>query len=99
MNKQNILNQFSPYLFWETDLADLDLDNNAYYIIPRVLDYGTLKDVSIVYDNYSEELIRKVLLSVPSLHVRTISYFSLQYGIKEEEFRAYRNMQGNPNWK
>lgn len=42
----------NPQLFWDTDSATLDPEKNKTYIIPRVMDYGSLEDVRIIFANY-----------------------------------------------
>jgi hypothetical protein len=31
-------------LFWEAVVSELDMEVHAMYIVPRVMDYGTLED-------------------------------------------------------
>jgi hypothetical protein len=95
----NIINKFSPYLFWDVDKTKLDMDLNAFYIIPRVFDYGRLGDVRLITSHYKEDTIKRVVQEVPYLDPRTISYLSLLYDIPMEQFRAYGNKSGKVNWK
>ncbi|MCF7911913.1 MAG: hypothetical protein K9M99_05260 [Candidatus Cloacimonetes bacterium] len=95
----NSLNSFSNYLFWDTDITDLDPERNAYYIIPRVVDYGMQKDVKLLFMIYAEDFIKNVLLSVPYLHKQTISYFALKYNLTSDSFRSFRKRLENQNWK
>jgi len=93
----NIINKFSAYLFWDVDRSRLDLDLNAYYIIPRVLDYGRLSDVKLLNIYYEEETIKRVIKEVRYLKPCTISFMSLIYNIPLEQFRAVETRIAN--WK
>ena len=40
MEKQAMITQFSPNLFWDVNSADLDIDKHKAYIVERVLERG-----------------------------------------------------------
>ena len=89
----------SSFLFWDTDPSTLDYEKSITYIIPRVMDYGTMDDIREVYEYYGSDRILKVLLAAPSLDKKTISYFAWEYGISRHEFRSYRHKQEWKTWK
>jgi hypothetical protein len=45
--------------------------------------------VRAVWDYYGEERVREVLLNAPSLSAKAIAYFSNQFGVPREHFRAW----------
>lgn len=86
-------------LFWDVDPASLDAEKHKYYIIPRVMDYGTLEHVKETFRHYGVEAILEVLKQVPSLDKKTISFFATRYDIPREEFRAYRRSKKHHTWR
>lgn len=48
-------------LFWDVDPKTLDPQRHARYIIERILDFGTDKEVYWMWHYYSRPLIRKVV--------------------------------------
>jgi hypothetical protein len=95
----NIINKFSSYLFWDVDISKLDTSLNAYYIIPRVMDYGRLEDVKLLNNCYDEETIKRVIKDARYLKPSTISLLALMYEIPLNEFRALNEAAKGINWK
>lgn len=42
------LTKLSHHLFWDTDVANVNLDEHWRFIVVRVMERGTLKDVKLV---------------------------------------------------
>lgn len=83
----------SCHLFWEANLTELDMETNASYIIPRVMDYGTLEDVRFVMNHYGKTLVKKILLKAPSLHKLTISFFANYFDLPLGSFTAHSRLE------
>lgn len=49
------------WLFWSTEIEDLDLQKDKHYIITQVLNYGTWEDVKWLFRTYSEQEIKEVV--------------------------------------
>lgn len=86
-------------LFWDTDPASLDPEKHKRYIIPRVMDFGTLDNVRETFAYYGKQTILEVLKESPDLDKKTISFFALYYDIAPEEFRSYRKRSNFKTWK
>lgn len=86
------------HLFWDTDVSALDVDRQQTYIIPRIMDYGSLEDVLWAMRYYPEATIRAALTQSPSLQRRTIVFFHHFYGIPLEQFNA-RCKPGDAFWE
>ena len=91
----SFLNQLSEHLFWDVDRGSIDPDRNAGFLLPRIMDRGTLDDVQAAWAYYSEAQINDVLLTAPSLTRKTIAFFANQFQLPREAFRAY---QRESNW-
>lgn len=62
---------FRQSLFWDTDPKRIDVKKNAPYIIERVLELGTDKEVSWLKKTYNPKLIKKVVKNSRSLSPKT----------------------------
>jgi hypothetical protein len=91
----SFIQNLSPHLFWDSDVATLDPEFHSGYIITRVMDRGSLDDVKKVWDAYGVEKVREVLTHCRSLNRRTICFFANRFGIEPSSFRAFH---GERNW-
>lgn len=58
-------------LFWDVDPETVDPKKHARYIIERILDFGTDKEVKWIWDTYPKTLIRDVAKKSRVLHAPT----------------------------
>jgi hypothetical protein len=84
------LDMFTPSLFWDVDPNCVDLVRHARFIIARVMDRGTRRDVDVIRQYFSVDVIRNAVLEAPDLDKKTISYFANRFGIDRMEFKAHR---------
>ncbi len=80
-------------LFWEAVVSELDMEVHAMYIVPRVMDYGTLEDVRFVMKYYGKPRIKEILLDAPALQRRTISFFASYFSLPQDSFKAYNRLK------
>ncbi len=71
--------RFRPSLFWDVDPKTIDPKKHAYYIVERILDFGTDEEVRWMARTYSHSLIRKVTETSRVLHPKSKSLWSLVY--------------------
>jgi len=81
----------STYLFWDTDIHELDYENRASFVLERVFTMGMQEDEWRVNKYYGKERIRKEVVKCKTLDKKTMNYLSIFYGIPKEEFACYRN--------
>jgi hypothetical protein len=87
----NLVDQLSFFLFWDVDPSGINPEAHRQFIIPRVMERGTLADVKAVWDYYGGEAVKSALLDSAALGIKTISFFANQFNLPREAFRAYRN--------
>jgi len=63
--------RFRQTLFWDTDPKTIDTKKNAQYIIERILDLGTDKEVRWLWNFYDKSLIKKTVAKSRSLRPET----------------------------
>lgn len=90
---------FKSKLFWDTDHSKLNMEQHKAYIIPRVMDKGSLDDVRRIMSHYSKDVLLQVLKDAPYLDKKTISFCELYFGVPRAEFRAYQRSLTFKTWK
>lgn len=88
------IKQLSPSLFWDVDPEQVDPETHGQFVIARVMDRGTLRDVKAAWNYYGQERVQQALLNATSLHKKTIAFFANQFGLSRDSFRAYQNHTG-----
>lgn len=81
----------SAHLFWDVDPESVDPVRHRSFLIPRIMDRGTLADVQTAWAFYGESSVREALLTAASLQRRTIAFFAAQFDLPRDRFRAWRN--------
>lgn len=95
MKSKGLTDQLSAFLFWDVDPSEINPVTHRQFIIPRVMDRGTLADVKAVWDYYGEEKIKQTLLNAATLGRKTVAFFANQFNLPRSSFRAYRNPSEN----
>jgi len=70
---------FRPALFW--DVAGINRERHAAYVIARVLDLGDAHDVRILRTLYTDAQLIQAIRTRRSLRPRTARYWALYFGI------------------
>lgn len=94
--EESIINQLSPYLFWDIDKATLDMDTHRAYIIKRVLEYGQLEDWHAILAYYTQPVIIEVIKNVRELDPRALAYIATITNTPIHQFKCYTTRQSNP---
>jgi len=87
-DSRNIKNSLRPELFWDVDVDTLDLDTHAAFIIIRVMERGTRKEVRAIWNYFGEEDIKHHLTMARCLSLRTISYFATIFKTSRTQFQS-----------
>lgn len=91
-----LIDQFSPYLFWDTDRKKLNMQEHASYIIKNVLEYGQLADWILIRDYYTIPFIAQEATQWRELDKKAYSFISLISHTPREKFRCYTTQQSTP---
>ncbi len=83
-------------LFWDIDTQNFDINKNAAWIIQRVLEYGDMKDWSIIEDHFGIESIVSYGQNFRTLDPVALSFLCFISGTKKENYRCYHFAQSNP---
>ena len=96
MKNLDKLHGLNPYLFWDFDTTQFDIDENAAWIIQRVLEYGQMNDWNIIEKQYGLDRIVSIAMNFRTLNPVARSFLRFLSGVKKEDFRCYRIAQSNP---
>lgn len=75
-------------LFWDVDIATLDPETHARYIIGRVITRGDMSDWNTLKELYGHQRIRKEVIHIRSLDDKSLSFLSCYYDIDRTLFRC-----------
>jgi hypothetical protein len=79
---------FRRELFWDVDPATIDVDQNARYVIERILDLGNQNDVRWLLGQYPEKQIKVVISTSRRLHKKSAHFWGLMYHIPLTNIRC-----------
>jgi len=69
--------KFRQALFWDTKPGKIDANRNAKYVIERILDFGSDKEVRWLYNFYDKSLLKEVVAKSRSLRPETKNLWML----------------------
>lgn len=88
--------ELSPHLFWDIDPSQLDYEKNARFIIERVVTRGHLSDWDEIIRYYGEEGVKREIVRIRSLDIKTLAFLSSFFKIAKESFQCYTNLSSGP---
>lgn len=78
------------WLFWEKDLASLDSETDADYILARILEFGTMVEVRWAIATFGLDRIHRFFREVghPELSDRTIHFWRAVFKAENEQWAS-----------
>jgi len=67
-------------LFWDIEVAAVDIDRYDLFIIERILDFGRIQEINWLFDRFPIETIKKALYSRRGLSKMSFSFWKLILG-------------------
>ncbi|MEZ4987878.1 MAG: hypothetical protein R2795_23090 [Saprospiraceae bacterium] len=83
-------------LFWDTDIASIDLQKHKASVIERIATRGRWEEFQAMLLYYGKPTVKDVLLNARWLDKRTLSFCSTIFDTAVTEFRCYKLAQSNP---
>jgi hypothetical protein len=84
---------FSTFPFWDTDPNKIEWKKNKKFVIPRIVEYGTIKDWQILKEIYGLPTIKEVMLSERDVNKKVLSFLICIFEVPKESFRCYKERQ------
>ena len=91
---KSLIRSLSSGLFWDVNRDEVDPDQHAQWLVPRVVERGSRSDVDAIFDYYDETTIRDALTGARSLDRKSIAYFAARFNLRRDDFSAYRQQSG-----
>lgn len=73
-----------PY-FWDIDFEKLDIQNNRYFVLKRVLDRGNLTEIRWLVRTYGKDEIKKVVMETRDLARPTGNFWADLLGLDKNQ--------------
>ena len=83
-------------LFWDANLEMLDQEKNKSLIIERVLSYGNLPEIKVIFQYYGKDIITAVVKRLGYLDPKTFAFVVGYLGIRKEEMKCFTKKLSNP---
>ena len=96
MSNRDFISHLSSMLFWDMDVAMLDVEKHSASIIQRVLEYGNLQDWRFVRDYYGMDRVVEDCKRLRTLDPMALSFICAMSGTDKEDYRCYHFRQLNP---
>ncbi len=84
---------FSTNLFWDVDVADVDMEIHTAFVVERVLDYGQMNDWLLIRNYYGIDRLRDIALGIRSMFPESLSFIALMTHTPKNKFRCYELIQ------
>ena len=90
MDRSNkCLPRFLKPLFWETDLARIDLRRHRFYLIERLIEYGDDRAIHWLKKSCTAAQIAEVVRASRAISPNTASLWALILGIPRNEIECF----------
>ncbi|MBS1641089.1 MAG: hypothetical protein JSR11_01305 [Bacteroidetes bacterium] len=83
-------------LFWEANLDTIDAEKNKQYIIERVFERGTSKNIKELLYFYDINTIKQAIKQARWFDAKTMYFLSVYFDIPLEQMRCYTQRQLSP---
>lgn len=84
-------------LFWDVNFDKLDPEKYSQYVIGKILEYGDIKAVKWMFDNFKKKEIVKTLTEAKGCSARSAGFWSLILDIPSNKIpclkKSYQKMQ------
>ncbi|MFH0764495.1 MAG: hypothetical protein V1927_05775 [Candidatus Omnitrophota bacterium] len=83
--------------FWDTDFKSIAPDKNRIYILRRILEYGNLKAVNWMFNNFKIAEIKNALSNFRGYSQKSANFWAVMLDVKKEDVkclsRSFRETQ------
>jgi hypothetical protein len=80
---------------WGAMIESLDIREDNFLIIERLLEHGGDKQVGFVLETYDKDTIVEVIKQSAYLSPKTVNYWCLYFNIKKEDTRCFTRQSPN----
>jgi hypothetical protein len=88
--------ELRPSLFWDVDVATIDLKKHRASVIERITLRGRFEEFKEMLHFYGKRVVINTLLKARYLDKRTLAYCAAYFDKPITDFRCYKLAQSNP---
>lgn len=85
----------SKHLFWDVDMASIDIIEDDQFIISRILENGVLSDWKIALDTYGLSHVNEVTKNIRSLNMVSVHFMAFLTSTPLNQYRCFVERQSN----
>ena len=93
MIENDYISGFSDYLYWDVDKSSINMEDNAPYIVGRVLELGQMSDWKHLLSYYGIDRIVMIAQNLRTLDPRALSFISIVSSTPKSTFRCCSKSQ------
>ena len=76
--------------FWDVDFDTIDFKENKEYVIARILEYGDIKAITWLFENYDKKTIKKMLMNQRGFSKRTANFWSKILDVDKDKIQCLK---------
>lgn len=88
-SKHSITELFKTQYFWDMDISLLDKDKNQRLIIERILTYGSLQEINLLFDLYGKTVIVNTCQQLRYLDPKTLNFIAALFNLPKKSFKCH----------
>jgi hypothetical protein len=92
-NKKITIADFSPHLFWDVKSDTVDTLIHQRLIVERVIQRGSMNDLSLLQQLYNIDNIRSVIKQISWLNDKDMAFVNIYFDIPLSELKCYTKKQ------
>lgn len=89
---------FSPFLFWDVDVAKLEMDKNLRFLAERVIQRGNRDDLNKLLSYYGKKEVAEILKQLPWMNEKDMAFVHVFFDIPYNEMKCYTKRQSGLNF-
>ncbi len=84
---------FSSHLFWDVDVAKLQMDKNKQFLVERVIQRGNRDDLDKLLSYYGKMEVAEIIKQLPWMNEKDMAFVHVFFDIPFNELKCYTNRQ------
>lgn len=97
--KHDLTELLTPQYFWDVDLLKLKDADSKRLIIERIINLGTLKEISGLINHYGRKEVIKMIHKINYMDPKTLNFVSRLFDIPLSSLRCCtRKSLKSPHW-
>lgn len=89
----DLLEKLNKTYFWDIDPDLLDENKSKRIIIERVMNFGNLREIKLIFSHYGKEEVKNTVCNLNYIDPKTLNFLSLLLSVPKSEFKCYIRKQ------